>query len=354
MIISKFSVRSHDLQFRFEAGTSRGVLTEKRTYFIELETELGLKGVGEAGPLRLLSIDDREDLQFVTESLLKDLFPCEIPENELGILNWVNENIPEDLPSVKFGMETALLDLFHGSKKIIFDTPFSRGEQSILINGLIWMGDQQFMLNQIAQKLEQGFSCVKMKIGAIDFDTECKLLEGILSKFSKEEMILRVDANGAFTEKDVFQKLKRLSDFDLHSIEQPVKQGQLDLMKQVCAQSPFPIALDEELIGVHTKSQKEELLTYIQPQYIILKPTLLGGIRSCNEWIELAENLGIGWWITSALESNIGLNAVSQYTASLNNDLPQGLGTGQLYQNNIYSALELIGDRLGYNPKTVW
>lgn len=248
-----------------------------------------------------------------------------------------------------------MLDLINGGERLIFNNSFSKGESSLIINGLVWMGDEQFMLNQIDEKLKAGYSCIKMKIGAIDFDKECGLLKSIRDKYSHDRITLRVDANGAFGKDDALKKLKTLATFKIHSIEQPIKQGQVDFMSQLCLKSPIAIALDEELIGVWGYENKKRLLKKINPQYIILKPTLLGGILETKEWLSIAEELKIGWWITSALESNIGLNAVSQLTAEFKVDMPQGLGTGGLYNNNFPSPLSLEREELYYRKEgTQW
>ena len=237
---------------------------------------------------------------------------------------------------------------------MIFDNGFARGEERIPINGLIWMGEKSFMQQQIEEKLKAGFNTIKLKIGAIDFDTELSLLEGIRDQYSTNDITLRVDANGAFTVTDAMHKMEQLAALEIHSIEQPVKPGQFELMKMLCAESPLDIALDEELIGIHTKPEKRALLVEIKPQYIILKPALLGGLLACQEWIEIAESLKIGWWMTSMLEANIGLNAIAQFTAQYKPTLPQGLGTGQLYHNNIDSPLEIRKGELLYNKVKGW
>ena len=266
----------------------------------------------------------------------------------------IAQAIDPEYPSIRFALETALFDLQSGGKQDLFETEFAKGKKSIPINGLVWMGDKQFMQDQLIQKIEEGYNCIKIKVGAIDFKLECELLNSIRENFSSSEMIIRVDANGAFSFKEAQKKLNELSRFDLHSIEQPIKQGQIEFMKVLCAESPIPIALDEELIGVFTEQQKKALLETILPQYIILKPALLGGMMISHDWINIAENLGIAWWITSALESNIGLNAIAQFTSFLDPNLHQGLGTGQLYHNNIESPLEIKNGHLFYNTTKNW
>jgi L-alanine-DL-glutamate epimerase-like enolase superfamily enzyme len=248
----------------------------------------------------------------------------------------------------------AFLDLLSDSSNVLFPSKFTSGKASIPINGLIWMGDEQFMKSQIRSKIDAGFDCLKIKIGAIDFDTELSLIKAIRKEYDVETIELRVDANGAFSPLEAMEKLKRLSDFNLHSIEQPIRQGQYDAMAELCAHAPLPIALDEELIGIHDVTKRGLLLQTINPQYIILKPTLVGGFSGSQSWIDLAEKQSVDWWITSALESNIGLNAIAQWTYQLNVNRPQGLGTGALYTNNIEAPLKIYNGRLIYAPSVKW
>lgn len=346
----------YTLHFRFEAGTSRGTMTQKDSYFIRLlDDELpGVVGYGECGPLRGLSLDDRPDFE-ATLAQICDYFN----KLDLQLFSWnvpiiLNQLISQQFPSILFGFETAMLDYLSGGRRLIIDNDFARNERPLPINGLIWMGSQDAMRRQINEKLDAGYTTLKLKIGAIDFEQECELLAYIRSRFSPEQITLRVDANGAFSPQQALAKLQRLAQFGIHSIEQPIRAGQPDLLADLCRQSPVPIALDEELIGHMEYVDKFRLLKKIQPQYIILKPTLLGGLRHCDEWIELANRLNIGWWITSALESNVGLNAIAQYTAQFKNLLPQGLGTGQLYHNNIDSPLYITQGYLRYDPAQVW
>ena len=339
----KASYKKYTLNFKRPSGTSRGVLTTKETWFLILEEENNF-GIGECGILRTLSIDDRPDYE---EKLKWTCQNIHLPKDEL-----LAELV--EFPSIQFGVEMALLSLQSQDPFQLFPSAFTNGEKGIPINGLIWMGEEAFMHEQIQQKLEQGFSCIKLKIGAIDFDKEIALLQSIRKKYSASEIELRVDANGAFKPQEALQKLQRLSELDLHSIEQPIKQGQFSEMAKLCAKTPLPIALDEELIGVFSVTKKEELLQTIQPQYIILKPSLIGGFKGTQEWIDLAEKQNIGWWITSALESNIGLNAISQFTFMQNSNMPQGLGTGSLYTNNIESPLMVKGEYITYAPEKTW
>ena len=353
----QFTCFPYHLHFRFDAGTSRGVLKDKMIYLIKAFTDENpnVSGWGEAAPLPNLSIDDMSDIESQVLLLCRNFSGLSVLPDESSILKWVSDHIPDHLPSVKFAFETALLDLVNGGKKKIFDTTFFSGTKSIPINGLIWMGDREFMLEQIDRKLEEGYDCLKLKIGAIDFDQECELLSYIRQQYDSSQITLRVDANGAFTPEDSLNKLKILSRFDLHSIEQPIKKGQWEEMATLCRQTPLPIALDEELIGIHEIENKKKLLESIRPQFIILKPTLVGGIISSREWINLAETMGIGWWITSALESNIGLNAIAQFTSTYSVTMPQGLGTGQLYKNNFDSPLTITRGYLEYKvEKSAW
>lgn len=351
-----FKFHPHLLKFKFEAGTSRGSLIEKTSFFLEVfeESNKNSRGWGEAAPLPKLSRDQEDMVKNELERLCIAHRGLDLPSSSSGVLDWVQENISEEFPSIRFAFETALLDLLNGGRKKIFDNAFFEAEKPIPINGLIWMGKKEFMLEQIDQKLAEGYDCIKMKIGAIDFDQECELLEYIRKQYNAKQITIRVDANGAFKKEEAMVKLSRLAVFDLHSIEQPIQKGQEAAMRALCASSPLPIALDEELIGIDGKEAKLALLETIMPQYIILKPTLLGGIQSSREWIDSAERLGIGWWMTSALESNIGLNAIAQFTAAYDVHLPQGLGTGQLYHNNIESPLTIQKGKIFYRKTKEW
>jgi o-succinylbenzoate synthase len=339
----KANYKKYILNFKNPSGTSRGILRTKETWFIIL-TENGKIGVGETGLFRGLSIDDISDYED------KLIWVCN--NIDLGLENLLKALY--EFPSIQFGLEQAFLSLNSEDKFELFPSQFTRGEKSIPINGLVWMGEKDFMKNQIKEKLSIGFSCIKMKIGAIDFDTEIELLKSIRKEFSPNEIELRVDANGAFNPKDALEKLKILSELEIHSIEQPINQGQVNDMSELCAKTPLPIALDEELIGVFSSEEKKKLLKTIKPQYIILKPSLIGGFAGSKEWINLADQTNCGWWITSALESNIGLNAIAQFTDTLQSDLPQGLGTGGLFTNNFDSPLEVKNGTLQYNPKQNW
>ncbi len=337
--------QKHILSFKHPSGTSRGVLNTKETYFLILKTEESF-GVGECGLLRGLSIDDRTDYEEELEGVCENI--------ALGVNKEDLYEALQEFPSIQFGVETAFKSLKSKNPFELFPSEFTRGEAAIPINGLVWMGDKVFMKQQISEKLKQGFICIKMKIGAIDFKTEIELLKSIRKEFSASEVELRVDANGAFSPKEALEKLKILSDLKLHSIEQPIKQGQWQEMARLCEETPLPIALDEELIGVFSEEEKSNLIETIKPQFIILKPSLIGGFRGSDNWISLADKYNAGWWITSALESNVGLNAISQYTFTKNSKLPQGLGTGSLYTNNIDSPLEVSNGKLKYNTNVEW
>lgn len=331
-----YNIQERTLHFKQPAGTSREVYTTRKIWLVYLSD--GKKtGMGECAPLPDLSCDVRNDYEEVLEGFCQKL--CESGE--------IDYEVMRDYPSMLFGLETALLNLQHGD--IMFDTAFSCGEVGIPINGLVWMGNYDEMLQRMEEKLEKGFRCVKLKIGAIDFDQELDLVKRIRDRFSFHEVELRLDANGAFPYEEALYKLELLSQYAIHSIEQPIKAQQWALMAELCRESPLPIALDEELIGVNDPEMKHHMLNIIKPRYIILKPSLHGGMQGCREWIDTARDMGIGSWITSALESNIGLNAIAQFAADVYGDhitMPQGLGTGQLFTDNIPMPLEIRGDKL--------
>ncbi|MEC5165675.1 O-succinylbenzoate synthase [Flavobacterium sp. PL11] len=339
----KATYHKYILNFKRPSGTSRGVMNTKETWFIIVEQD-GKKGIGECGILRGLSIDDRldyeEKLQWTCSNihLGKDLL-------------W--EALAE-FPSIQFGVEMAFLSIASENPFLLFPSEFTKGENSMEINGLVWMGNEAFMKQQIEDKLAEGFRCIKLKIGAIDFDLELQLLRFIRHHFTPEQVEIRVDANGAFNSDLALDKLNQLSEFQLHSIEQPIAKNQADTMAELCKVSPFPIALDEELIGVFNQEEKEKLLLKIKPKYIILKPSFIGGFKGTQQWISLAEKNNIGWWITSALESNIGLNAIAQWTFLQHNLMPQGLGTGGLYTNNFDCPLTVSKGKLWYDPEVKW
>lgn len=346
----------YKLDFSFGAGTSRGVLHERNTWFLIIKDEQVPKvvGIGEAAPLKGLSIDDVSHFPIKLREIQSIINGMSMLKSAVAINELIANLGLEDYPSIAFALETALLDLINGGKRVVYENDFSRGLHRIPINGLIWMGDKDFMLAQVNDKLGKGYNCLKMKVGALSFETECEVLGHIRSKATVDKLTLRVDANGAFTSEDVEDKLDRLSQYGLHSIEQPIGVGQIDLLKALCKTTKVPIALDEELIGKVTIDEKHDLLRTIKPQYIILKPTLVGGFQSCKEWINVAESFGIGWWITSALESNVGLNAISQFTYSRRITSHQGLGTGQLFTNNIPSPLKIENGYIVNQPNLGW
>ena len=344
MLESKFN--KHSLSFNQPGGTSRGVLTSKDSWFIIVyeKNELHVKGIGECSIIRGLSFDDRPDFEQKLKQVCDDINNWQF---------WLEEGL-FDFPSIRFGLEMAIRDLSVGGTKILFPSEFTENGDVISINGLVWMGDYLTMRDRIIEKIESGYSCIKLKIGAINFDDELKLLKLIRNDFSDKDIELRLDANGAFSPHNASEKLEKLSEFAIHSIEQPIKQQQWESMAKVCESSPIPVALDEELIGIYHREDISQLLEVIKPKYIILKPGLIGGWKQSNMFIEEAENYNVGWWITSALESNIGLNAIAQWTYTLHNKMPQGLGTGQLFTNNIPSPLTIRSANLFYNPLKNW
>ena len=335
--------KQYILKFKQASGTSRGILKAKETFILQIQHK-GKIGIGECAIFRGLSVDDtpkyEKKMQWLCANIAK-------PKKEL-LADLI------EFPSIQFGLEQALLSL--GSKDMfeLFPSKFTSSNDVIEINGLVWMGEEMFMKKQIEEKLKAGFQTIKLKIGAIDFQKEYKLLKSIRKDFSAKEITLRVDANGGFSPMEALDKLKYLSDLELHSIEQPIQTKQWQEMAELCEKSPLDIALDEELIGVFHKKEKRQILDIIQPQYIILKPSLVGGFQGSNEWIAIANNKNIGWWVTSALESNIGLNAIAQYTYSLGNKIPQGLGTGGLFTNNIDSPLRVDKGNLLYDKSLKW
>lgn len=339
----QIDVISKELHFKQPAGTSRGIYTRRKSWFLRI-TSVCMSpktGWGECAPLPLLSCDDIPDYESILNEFCREVIQS---HGFIDYTRWSN------YPSMLMGMETALL---HWQKETLafWNTPFSRGEEGISINGLIWMGDYEEMLKRIETKIEEGYRCIKMKIGAIDFEQEYTLLRRIRSHFTSDEMEIRVDANGAFMTDNAQRYLERLAALDLHSIEQPIASGQYEKMATLIANSPLPVALDEELIGCNTLDRKRALLDMLQPHYIVLKPSLHAGFKGCEEWIKEAESRKIGWWITSALESNIGLNAIAQWCASLQPVLPQGLGTGLLFTNNIESPLCIRQNKLWFDPE---
>ena len=333
----------YNLNFINPSGTSRGILHDKPSWFIKIYSKdnPSLYGLGECGPIKGLSIDS---IDKIDDKLI------ELKEN----INNIKKVNLKQFPSIVFGLESALTDLNNGGKRILFNNDFSKKKKEIKINGLIWMGEPSFMIKQIKEKIDLGFSCLKLKIGALNFNQELEILKQIRKKFSDKNLELRVDANGSFHPKDALFKLKELSKYKIHSIEQPIEINQLKELKELCKLSPIAIALDEELIKIRDDKEKKKLIDYVMPHYLILKPSLLGGFKQTKKWIDIAEQKKIKWWITSALESNIGLNAIAQFCAEFKTNLPQGLGTGNLFNNNFPSPLSLNGEMLAYNHDKNW
>lgn len=338
----KATFKKYRLNFKQAAGTSRGVYLSRDIWFLFI-TDGEKTGIGECAPLPELSIDNinKIDNKLLQVSEQIDYF-VHLP---VQLREW---------PSIQFAIEMAILDLKNGANKIIFPSDFSNGQKGIKTNGLIWMGKKDEMKLQIKEKLKQGFKCIKMKIGALDFDTEFEVLQNIRKEYSENVLCIRVDANGAYNYKNALEKMKRLSDLKIHSIEQPIEAGNWDEMAKLCHNSPLPVALDEELIGITATNDRLKLIETIKPEYLILKPSLLGGFASCDKWISIAETTNTGWWATSALESNIGLNAIAQWTFTKSPKIEQGLGTGQLYTNNFDSPLEIFNQELWHKPEIRW
>lgn len=339
MSVYKASFRKHRLEFKNAVRTSRNELKTHDVFYVRLQRLTDHKiTYGEAAPLKGLSIDDvpgfEQKLQWFCGAINDGVKPADLDF--------------ENYPSIGFAFETALLAMKHQEAFKLFDTTFYTNAQAIAINGLVWMSETGTMLQEALEKSAKGFDTIKFKVGALDFDAECRMLELFRKRYHSFKITLRLDANGAFANNDALEQLKELSRFDIHSIEQPVKAGQPEIMQEICAKSKIPVALDEELIGVNVINNSAELLNYINPAYIILKPTLLGGLQKSDVWIQAANKNNIGWWATSALESNIGLNAITQWASTYNNQLPQGLGTGGLYVNNIESPLKVDSGKIYY------
>lgn len=341
----KASFQPYIFNFNFPGGTSRGVLTQKPSWFIKLwqDENPEISGWGEVSIIPDLSPDTPEQMESKLTRLANN------PQQFLD-----NPHFLDGFPAIHFGLETAWLDLQNGGKRILFPSEFTQGNAGITINGLVWMGPKEVMRQRISEKIEQGFRCIKIKVGAVDFEDELDLLKHIRQSFSAETLEIRVDANGAFTPENALLKIEQLAKYQLHSIEQPIKQGNWKAMTQLCKRTPLPIALDEELIGLQDSTQQQSMLETIKPQYIILKPSLLGGLKKSEQWIEMAKKLNIGWWATSALEGNIGLNAIAQWTYKQQVSMPQGLGTGQVFSNNVDSPLEIRGQELWYSKNLHW
>lgn len=336
--------------FSFKARTSRGLMKDKTSWFLRLEdSATGLYGLGECGPLPGLSVDHVPDFEEKLAVLLEGINCADwnIAEGER-----LYDLVPPEFPAILFGVEVALRDLQNGGRRIIFDNQFQKGNP-IPINGLVWMGDMDFMMDQISKKIAEGYRCIKLKVGGLDFERECDILSYIRKRYFRENITIRLDANGAFKSDDVLYRLGELAKYDVHSIEQPIRPG-LEEMEELCRKSPVAVAFDEELIGVYTPEDKATLLKKLNPKFVVLKPTLHGGVRGCEEWIRIAESLNIGWWITSALESSVGLNAICQFAAQYNPSIPQGLGTGAIYTNNFPSPLTVREGSIFMDPARPW
>jgi o-succinylbenzoate synthase len=333
------------LNFKSPAGTSRGVLNTKETWFIKIwdSENPSIYGLGECAVFRGLSFDDIVDYETRLQMC------CENIHNARFLIEYL-----VDLPSIQFGIETAFADLKNNGNRILFPSNFTNGSEGIPINGLIWMGKIDFIKSQICEKLNAGYRCLKFKVGAMNLNEEYDILKNIRNEFSSGTLEIRLDANGAFSSSTALNIIQEFSNYNIHSIEQPIKPGNLNEMKAICAHSPIPIALDEELIGLNSMHSKTNLLSEIKPQYIIIKPALVGGFKASEEWIDIARKQNIGWWITSALESNVGLNAIAQWTKTLQTYITQGLGTGSLFTNNIESPLYINKQQLFYNNKINW
>ncbi len=330
--VFSLKVYPYKLYFKRPAGTSRGVYSTRDVWYLHLtaKDQSGRVGIGECAPLPDLSCDFSANYESVLQQI------C----SEVAYTGNINKEWLTAYPSILFGLETAF-EHFNSGSYAFYDTAFARGKKSIPINGLIWMGEYDYMFNQIKDKINKGFDCIKLKIGAINFEEELQLLKYIRTQFSVHDIEIRVDANGAFEVNNALEKLSRLADLNIHSIEQPIKQGQIEQLARLIELSPLPIALDEELIGVNNLNAKQSLLDTVNPHYIVLKPTLHGGLSGCDEWVTEAKKRHIKWWVTSALESNVGLNAIAQWCGRHKNNLPQGLGTGALFINNMEVPLKL-------------
>ena len=351
--LAQWEYKKYRLQFYQPAGTSRGILNHKDVFFIKVAyTDKQIYGLGECGTLPGLSIDHLPDLEVQIDEFCKKSQVSDIPNRISDVPVWVEENVPSYLPALGFAVECALLDLLNGGLRTLFENPFLSGD-GIPINGLVWMGSRDEMISRITQKVEQGYDTIKIKVGALEFQEEVDAISFIRATYSDRNLTIRLDANGAFSVDECLQKLDVLSRYDIHSIEQPIKAGNWSEMHKICEQTPIPVALDEELIGI-TGEDRANMLDTIKPHYIILKPSLAGGLFRSVEWIDLAEDRDIGWWITSALESNLGLNAIAQFTAEYRPAVTQGLGTGQLFSNNFASPLFITEASLYYDQKRKW
>lgn len=336
-----FRFQHHTLFFHKPAKTSRDVMTSRDVYFAQCTSGDGvISGLGECAPIWGLSPESKAEVE---RTLANWSSIMQQPEQLADVFNRMS--------SLRFAIETALRDMAAGGTMQLFDVDLNH---PIPINGLIWMSDAPSMLRECREKVEAGFTTIKFKVGALNFEEELHLLRAVRSEFAERNLEIRLDANGAFASDDVLEKLDALSTFRIHSIEQPIKAGQHEAMARLIEKSPMAIALDEELIGVHAATDKRRLLKEIKPHYLVLKPTLHGGFSGCDEWVALATEMGIGWWATSALESNVGLNAIAQWVLTKQVSMPQGLGTGSLFSNNVQSPWVVENGFLRYDENLRW
>jgi O-succinylbenzoate synthase len=334
---------SYTLEFSRPAGTSRGILHRKQSWFVKL-AEGDVTGIGEVSFIPGLTGEGPVEMERRIGHVCKLISRGELdPRSTFSTAR-----------GLQFALETALLDLDRGGRRLLYPSEFTRGRSGIRINGLIWMGDRDFMLEQIREKLDAGFRVLKMKVGALDLEEELEVLDRVRREFNEADLEIRLDANGAWSPQEAAMKMARFAAYGIHSIEQPISAGQAEAMAALCADPVIPIALDEELLGPGTPVACKNLIEAIRPAYLVLKPGLLGGFGVAREWIRLAGKVHAGWWVTSALESSIGLNAIAQWVAALEPVMTQGLGTGQIYRNNIPSPLEMEGDRLWFRPEGKW
>lgn len=341
--------------FSFNARTSRGAMKQRDSWFLKVwdSGSPEVFGIGEAGPVPGLSSEKPTDIHKQLTDVVQKI-SSGLSLASVRSIPEINEQFRSMTlyPSVLVAVETALLDLQSGGKRIIFNNDFVKGKP-VSINGLVWMGGLDVMLQQVSIKIEEGFTCIKLKIGGLNFEKELDILQFVRRKYFRDQINIRLDANGAFKAEQVMYKLMDLSQYDVHSIEQPLKAGS-SFLPELCQKSPIPIALDEELTGISTREGKMELLDRVKPQFLVLKPSLHGGFYGCAEWISLADERGIGWWVTSAMESNVGLNAIAQFASNYPLPLPQGLGTGTIFRDNIPSPLEVKRGTLVYDTQGIW
>ena len=257
-------------EFRFQrpATTSRGTYHSKKVHFIVLyhTEEPSIAGIGECSLFPGLSYDDVKGFDNKLNQTVE----------RINQGNYLADTSLSEWPSINFALETAWRDIRLNGNRILYPSGFTEGIDTIRINGLIWMGSKEDMIRQIRQKMNDGFTCLKMKIGALDLDEELEVPRFIRNACTPDELEIRLDANGAFKPREALEITKLLSEFDLHSIEQPIAAGRVDDMARICELSPIPIALDEEMIGMHSMASRIKMLNTIKPQYLVLKPGLLG------------------------------------------------------------------------------